>query len=73
MHVTKWGDSLAIKLPRELTESLNLKDGDEVEVTVRRRHDAEADRKSSVAALRELLKDRMPADFRFDRDEANER
>jgi hypothetical protein len=32
MHVAKWGNSLAVRLPRALVDELRLKAGDEVEV-----------------------------------------
>ena len=33
MHVAKWGNSLAVRLPKALVESMGLKAGDEVNVT----------------------------------------
>ena len=32
MQVSKWGNSLAIRLPASVVEALRLKEGDEVEV-----------------------------------------
>ena len=32
MQVSKWGNSLALRLPRKLVEELGLKAGDEVEL-----------------------------------------
>jgi len=32
MRVSKWGNSLAIRLPASVVEALRLKEGDEVEV-----------------------------------------
>jgi antitoxin MazE len=32
MHVSKWGRSLAIRLPKALVESLGLAEGDDVEI-----------------------------------------
>jgi antitoxin MazE len=34
MKVEKWGDDLAIRLPTEIVERLDLKDGDEVDIRV---------------------------------------
>ena len=34
MQVSKWGNSLAIRLPAAVVEVLGLKEGDEIEVTV---------------------------------------
>jgi len=33
MRVSKWGDSLAVRLPRKLVEQLGLAAGDDVNVT----------------------------------------
>lgn len=76
MQVCKWGNSLAIRLPAAVVEALNLKEGDEIEIH------ADSARQFGVArkpGRDELLKrlrafrGRLPADFKFDRDEANAR
>ena len=76
MRVARWGNSLALRLPAVVVEALKLKEGDEIEVHV-------ADARRLVVARKpgreELLKGlrrfrgRLPADFKFDRDEANAR
>ena len=43
MQVSKWGNSLAIRIPQSVVEALELKEGDEVEITVAGRRDLEAD------------------------------
>ena len=76
MRVAKWGDSLAIRIPAAVAQALELREGDEVEIRVegsrefalRRRPDREDLLKRLRAPRR-----RLPADFIFDRDEANER
>ena len=76
MHVAKWGNSLGVRLPRKLVEEMGLKAGDEVEVV-----DAARDRLAlskvdqRQAALQRMAERRwaLPADYRFDRDEANAR
>lgn len=75
MRVTKWGDDLAVRLPREIVESLRLKEGDEVQVVPKRYTGTAQTPEEREAALRRLrsLRGMMPADFKFDRDEANER
>jgi antitoxin MazE len=76
MQVSKWGNSLAIRLPAVVVEALDLKEGDDIEVHVLGPRHFAVDRKLSVAEqLKKLRKfrGRLPADFRFDRDEANER
>lgn len=77
MQVSKWGNSLAIRLPAAVVEVLDLKEGDQVEVDVAnartlslRRSDA-GDRQA-LARLRKY-RGLLPADFKFDRMEANER
>jgi antitoxin MazE len=76
MQVSKWGNSLAIRLPAVVVEALGLKEGEEVEIHVAGAHSLGVARKP---ANRELLarlrkyRGRLPADFRFDRLEANER
>lgn len=75
MKVAKWGNSLAVRLPRPVVEALDLKEGDEVEVTAvegtlqvsrdRRREEA-------LARIREMRWPLPPA-YRFDRDEAHAR
>jgi antitoxin MazE len=76
MQVSRWGNSLAIRLPAALVEALQLKEGDEIEVTVKGSERLEVERKlSREEALERLrsLRGMIPADFKFDRDEANSR
>lgn len=76
MQVSKWGNSLAIRLPAAVVEVLGLKEGDDIEVSVAG-HEKLAVRRSpsNREVLERLRKYRglMPADFKFDRLEANER
>ncbi len=76
MQVSKWGNSLAIRLPSAVVEALKLKEGDEVEVHVagERAFDIARDR-SRERALRRIqaLRKDLPPDWKFDRDEANAR
>ena len=76
MQVAKWGNSLAVRLPKEVVEALKLKEGDNIEIIVA------GDRQFAVKrtmtreeALAELdrLKRPLPPGFKFSRDEANER
>ena len=34
MQVSKWGNSLAIRLPASLVEALDLKEGDRIEIRI---------------------------------------
>jgi antitoxin MazE len=76
MQVSKWGNSLAVRLPQAVVEALNLKEGDEIEITVAGTRDFEVARdRKREEALRRLraLKRPLPPGFKFDREEANER
>ncbi|MCC6193545.1 MAG: AbrB/MazE/SpoVT family DNA-binding domain-containing protein [Burkholderiales bacterium] len=76
MQVSRWGNSLAIRLPAAVVGSLKLKEGDDIEVVVadermfaiRRTPGAR-----SVLARLHKYRGKLPADFKFDRGEANER
>ena len=76
MKVAKWGNSLALRLPQQVVAALGLKEGDAIEVHVVGRRGFEIEK---APAPRELLarlrkyRGRLPAGFRFDRLEANER
>lgn len=76
MQVAKWGNSLAVRLPQAVVEALKLKVGDKIEITVSgsRRFDVARDHSGerALASIRKF-RGRMPAGFKFDRDEANER
>ena len=76
MQVSKWGNSLAIRLPAAVVEIMGLKEGDDVEVLVTGEHQIEvarkADNREILARLRKY-RGRLPADFKFDRLEANSR
>ena len=53
MQVAKWGNSLAVRLPRALVDALKLEAGDEIEITVAgaRRFEVERDRGASRRSL----------------------
>ncbi len=77
MQVSKWGNSLAVRLPKALVEELGLKEGDELSVVAARNGAIEVETRESrrKAALARLasLNWTLPPDYKFDRDEANER
>jgi antitoxin MazE len=76
MQISKWGNSLAIRLPASVVEALKLKEGDEVEVHVvgERAFDIARDRSRERALKRiQALRKELPLDWKFDRDEANAR
>ena len=76
MKVAKWGNSLALRLPQSVVEVLELKEGDSIEVTVA---DSREFRISRTPTRKELLaklrryRGRLPADFKFAREDANAR
>ena len=76
MQVARWGNSLAVRLPAAVVEALGLKEGDDIEIYV---FDAETwavkrkpNRRELLARLRKF-RGRLPADFKFDRDDTHER
>jgi antitoxin MazE len=76
MQVAKWGNSLAIRLPAAVVEALGLKAGDDIEIHVADSRAFGISRKPGRDALLKRLRafrGRLPADFKFDRDEANAR
>ena len=75
MQVAKWGNSLAVRLPAKQVERLELKEGDEVELVDTERGvelRKKLTREEAIKSLRKF-RGRMPADFKFDRDDANSR
>jgi len=76
MQVSKWGNSLAIRLPAVVVDALELKEGDEIEVRVAAPRAFEIDRDRSheraLATIRSFRKE-LPPGWKFDRDEANSR
>ena len=76
MRVSKWGNSLAIRLPAAVVETLNLKAGDEINIRIAGARDFVAERKPTrqelIARIRKLGRP-LPPGFKFDREEANGR
>jgi antitoxin MazE len=76
MQVAKWGNSLAVRIPAAVVEALELKEGDEIEIHVAEPREFRVARKPGRGQLLKRLRafrGRLPADFKFDRDEANAR
>jgi antitoxin MazE len=76
MQVAKWGNSLAIRLPASVVEALKLKPGDKIEIHVAGSRTFEIKRGAEpreMLALLRKFRGRLPAGFKFDRLEANER
>jgi antitoxin MazE len=77
MQVSKWGNSLAVRLPKALVEKLGLKEGDEINVVAANDGVIEVEtREEQRRRALERMAARnwtLPFDYKFDRDEANER
>jgi antitoxin MazE len=76
MQVAKWGNSLAVRLPAGVVEALELKEGDDIEIHIVDRREFAVSRKPGREELLKRLRafrGRLPAEFKFDREEANAR
>jgi antitoxin MazE len=76
MQVSKWGNSLAVRLPAAVVEALELKEGDEIEIRIAGEREFEVRRdqnKSKALARLRKLRRPLPAGFVFDREETNAR
>ena len=76
MHISKWGNSLAIRLPAAVVEALELREGDDIEVVIADERVFQIRKKPSnkdfLTRLRKF-RGKLPADFKFDRDDVNAR
>lgn len=77
MKVAKWGNSLAVRLPKETVDRLGLLEGDDLIFESSPAGDVKVFRKRDtvewIRHMREKHPARLPADFKFDREEANRR
>lgn len=76
MLVAKWGNSLAVRLPAAVVDALKLKEGDEIDIHVADAREFGIARKPGRLELLKRLRafrGKLPADFRFDRDDDNGR
>jgi len=76
MKIAKWGNSLAVRLPSVVVEALNLKEGDDIEIHVvgtRRFQIKKSPGARELVTRLRKYRGRLPADFKFDRLEANAR
>ena len=76
MQVSRWGNSLALRLPAAVVEALGLSEGDDIEVRVAGARTFEVKKypgsRELLARLRRF-RGKLPADFVFDRDQAHGR
>ncbi|MRX49469.1 AbrB/MazE/SpoVT family DNA-binding domain-containing protein [Paracoccus sp. S-4012] len=75
MQVSKWGNSLAVRLPSELVRTLGFKEGDKIELVAAERGLAVRREPSAEEVLERLrsLRGRLPASQRLTRNDANAR
>lgn len=75
MQVSRWGNSLAVRLPAAVVKALGLKEGDDIEIHVEGARafgvSKAPDRRELLARLRKY-RGRLPDGFVFDRLEAHE-
>lgn len=75
MQVSKWGNSLAIRLPTAVVKVLGLQEGDDIEIEVaglRRFGVKKAAGTEDVLKKLRAYRGKLPVDFKFDRLAANE-
>ena len=76
MQVSKWGNSLAVRLPRALVERMKLRPGDELDIVAAGERTiavAKTERKAGALARMAARGWTLPDGYVFDRDEANAR
>lgn len=75
MKVSKWGNSLAIRIPADVAATLGFAEGDQVLIKQEHGKLVAEKPKSLEDMLADVRKLRgaIPADFKFDREEANAR
>ena len=76
MQVAKWGNSLAVRLPKSVVEVLALKEGDSVEIHVADRRSFADEKTQTTKQLLERLRKyrgRLTPGFQLECLEANER
>ncbi len=76
MQVSKWGNSLAIRLPAAVVKALDLREGDDVILHAAGKRTLEVEKapgaKDLLARLRKF-RGKLPKDFKFDRLEVHDR
>jgi antitoxin MazE len=76
MQISRWGNSLAVRLPKTLVDALSLEPGDEIAIVQATRETLVIEKVDRGANFLQAMEQfRWPAaeDYRFNRDEANER
>ena len=76
MKVAKWGNSLAVRLPKETAEALGVSEGDDIAFETTAEGEVKLSKKLDMKAWAESLKKyegRLPPGFKFNRQDANRR
>jgi antitoxin MazE len=77
VQLGRWGNSLAMRLPKALVDRLQLKEGDEIDAAIIEQAllaaDHEAKERRRAEALEQIRRTAwpLPEDYKFDREEAN--
>ena len=79
MQIGKWGNSLAVRFPKSLSDRFDLNEGDEFDstaleaaLTTLRADDIQRRRRHAIDEIAETAWT-LPDDWQFDREEANAR
>lgn len=74
MRISKWGNSIGVRIPKDVARALGLNVGDEVKLTPGGPGVLEVSkvREDSIARIRAMAKP-LPPGWKFDREEANAR
>lgn len=76
MQIARWGNSCAVRIPVDVMETLGLKVGDNIELRPAGGNVVEVvrdDRKLAALARIRAMRVPLPANYKFDREEANAR
>ncbi len=76
MQVSKWGNSLAVRLPASVVQALELKEGDEIEIGIKDSRSFEVERDSRRLEAMEMirkLRRPLPPGYKFNRAELYDR
>lgn len=79
MQIGRWGNSLAVRLPKAMVERFQLTEGDEIDsalfeaaLEALRQDERQRQREEALERIA-ATKWSLPVDWKFDREEANER
>ena len=76
MRVARWGDHLVVLLSSQVVQDMGLVEGDEVDFNELKRRPAPCEKRDPKAEFLKAMDQfhwSAPPDYKFDRDEANER